>query len=84
MQDYILAMYYLTKNHMEITIYNPQIATPTTAHSINIYSQGAYTAPGTGVFSGNQTGSTSFDGFEIFPSSGTLTGNYVVYGLAIS
>lgn len=69
---------------MEITIYNPQIATPTTLHSVNMNSQGAYTTPVMAIFGGNQTGSTSFDGVEIFPSSGTLTGNYTVYGLATS
>ena len=69
---------------MEITIYNPQVATPTTVHSVNMNSQGAYTTPVMAIFGGNQSGSTSFDGVEIFPSSGTMTGNYTVYGLATS
>jgi hypothetical protein len=69
---------------MEITIYNPQIATPTTVHSLNMNSQGAYTTPVMAVFGGNQSGSTSFDGIELFLSSGTLTGNYTVYGMATS
>lgn len=69
---------------MEITFYNPQVATATTVHAVVINSSAAYTAPQIGVFGGNQTGSTSFDGFELFPSSGTLTGNYTVYGLATS
>ena len=66
----------------ELTFFNPQIATPTTVISVHITSQGAYTSPFAAVLTSNQTGSTSFDGVEFFPSTGNITGNYTVYGLA--
>lgn len=66
----------------EVMIYNPFIATPTTFASTQIYSSGALTSPGINIRGGNQTGSTSFDGIELLVSTGTMTGNYTIYGLA--
>ena len=66
----------------EVMIYNPFIATPTTFASTQIYSSGAYTSPGINIRGGNQSGSTSFDGIELLVSTGTMTGNYTIYGLA--
>jgi hypothetical protein len=64
-------------------IYNPQIATPTTFFSQCIQHDGALSAPIVALSAGNQTGATAFDGFE-FINSGTMTGNYTVYGLGIA
>jgi hypothetical protein len=64
-------------------IYNPQIATPTTFFSQCVQHDGALSAPIVALSAGNQTGATAFDGFE-FINSGTMTGNYTVYGLGIS
>ena len=62
----------------EITFYNPQLSTATGIGSINIGSQGGDVQTFTvsnGFFAG-----TSFDGFTIYPSSGTITGTIRVYG----
>lgn len=68
----------------ELLIGNPFNAVPTTLLSTNVYSSGAYTAPVSALLTGNQSGSTSFDGIELLTSSGNTTGNYTVYGLATS
>ena len=66
----------------ECMIYNPNVATPTTVMSTNICSFTAYTAPIVLIHGGNQTGATSYDGFNLFTGSGTMTGTYTLYGLA--
>lgn len=68
----------------EAMIYNPQIATPTTFFSNCAQQDGAMTVPIIGIASGNNSNSTSYDGFELLVSSGTMTGNYTLYGLANS
>lgn len=68
----------------EAMIYNPQIATPTTFFSNCAQHDGAMTVPIIGIASGNNSNSTSYDGFELLVSSGTMTGNYTLYGLATS
>ena len=65
-------------------IYNPQIATPTTFFSNCAQQDGAMTVPIIAIASGNNSNSTSYDGFELLLSSGTMTGNYTLYGLANS
>ena len=64
------------------TYYAPQVAVATT-HSVTFFGRsntaGQYGAGG-GIF--NAT--TQFDGIQFYPSSGTLTGTYRVYGLADS
>jgi len=65
------------------TIYNPQIATPTTFFSQCSQQDGALNVPVVALSSGNQTGATAFDGFELI-NAGTMTGNYTVYGLGIT
>lgn len=66
----------------EVLISNPQVATPTVLISTNFFGNGAYTAPGVMICGGNNSNATSYDGFELFTSSGTMTGNYTVYGMA--
>ena len=44
-----------------------------------VRSEGAVPS-GAGLYGGAQTGSTSFDGFTIYPASGTITGTISVYG----
>lgn len=62
------------------TFYAPQVAV-STKHSVTFFGRsntaGQYGAGG-GIF--NAT--TQFDGIQFYPSSGTLTGTYRVYGLA--
>ena len=74
----------------EFTIYAPFVATETIFFNAAVRHTTGYNTSGTSVgpiihnFVGNQTGATSFDGFELFPASGTITGTYAVYGMATS
>jgi hypothetical protein len=68
----------------EMTIYEPFIATPTNFTVFTALNDSAYTAPEMVFRSGNNSNSTSYDGFELFVSSGTMTGTYAVYGLALT
>ena len=68
----------------EITIYQPFIATPTNVATYTALSDGGMTFPDLDLEAGNNSNSTSYDGFELFVSSGTMTGTYAVYGLASS
>lgn len=63
-------------------IFNPQVATPTTFFSNCAQHDGAMTVPIIAIASGNNSNSTSYDGFELLLSSGTMTGNYTLYGMA--
>jgi len=74
----------------ELTIFAPNIATPTVYLSNIVNNRSPYNGTGSGQgpllynIGGNQSDSTAFDGFELFPASGTMTGTYSVYGLATS
>ena len=70
---------------IELLIRNPNVATPTTIIAHNALNRANYTT-GTSsyFFTGNQSDSTQFTGFELLPASGTTTGNYTLYGLATS
>ena len=63
-----------------IDIFAPFLAEPTNLQFVNNQTDGAYTAPYIYITNANNSLSTSFDGFEFFPSSTTLTGTYTVYG----
>ena len=65
----------------EITILQPNVATPTTMFAAVNYNSGAYTSQRLANYAGNQTDSTQFTGFEIFVATGTFTGNYTLYGM---
>ena len=69
------------KSSADIQVFGPNLATATTAQVYNAASSGgAYTTPINFLCTGNQSGSTQFDGFQIVPDSGTITGSYTVYG----
>ena len=69
------------KSSADIQVFGPNLATATTAQVHNAASSGgAYTTPINFLCTGNQSGSTQFDGFQIVPDSGTITGSYTVYG----
>ena len=69
------------KSSTDIQVFGPNLATATTAQVHNAASSGgAYTTPINFLCTGNQSGSTQFDGFQIVPDSGTITGSYTVYG----
>lgn len=63
-----------------ISLFSPQIAQATTINGQNNYTTAAYTAPILYLFSSNHSTATAYDGVEFFPSSGTITGTYTIYG----
>ena len=66
---------------IELSIYSPFVAEPTTATSICNRSNGAYTNGTTILFTTNHTVSTAYDGIQIVMGGGTITGSYTVYGM---
>ena len=61
----------------EVLIANPFLATPTRTISSNTYEQEAFVD----FWHGRHSLSTSYTGFTILPDSGTITGDYILYGL---
>lgn len=64
------------------TINGPALAEPTSFISLGNTSNAALTAPYMSNNYGNHSTATAYDGIEIFPGSGTMTGTYTIYGLA--
>ena len=62
-----------------IEFFAPALAEPTNLTLNSNQSNGAYTSSIFTIHQGNHTLSTAYDGFEFYPSSGTLTGTYTVY-----
>lgn len=67
-----------------ITLNGPNLAEPTLINVQNARSAGAYTVPTTFFWTGNHSTATAYDGVELLPVSGTLTGNYTIYGMGKS
>lgn len=63
-------------------IYSPQTATRTQVTTNFWNNNASATAYQTSYFAGNFAADTQFDGIEIYPSTGTMTGSYTIYGLA--
>jgi len=63
-----------------INLYNPAVAVATNFDSFTAYVSGAFTSPVSYFYTGNHSTATAYDGIEIAPSSGTLTGSYTIYG----
>ena len=68
------------KSSAMITFFSPAVAEATTAHAHNLIADGAYTVPIIYNFFLNNTLATSFDGVELFVSTGTTTVTYAIYG----
>ena len=60
-----------------LDIASPQLAAPTVYRTFGVSSSGSILLKDA---SGAQTASTAFDGFTLFPTSGTFTGTVRVYG----
>ena len=56
------------------------LAEATTFTSVTNPNKATYADPAVEVRSGNQSGSTQFDGIKLLVSSGTMTGSYTIYG----
>lgn len=69
-------------SHMQWTLFSPQLAEPTTYMMFNSQNAGSYTNTIIKNYQGNHTTATAYDGFELIAGSGTISGNYTVYGYA--
>jgi hypothetical protein len=69
-----------TDVHSALFVYNPQVANETVARH---QGAGRFSSPGSLGFSGTYVynATTQYDGFTIFPASGTITGSIHVYAL---
>lgn len=67
-----------------LMIYSPQTATRTQLTTASWNNNGSATAYQTHFSAGNFAADTQFDGIEIYPSAGNMTGSYTIYGLAKS
>jgi hypothetical protein len=71
---------YPTYVQMEFGLFSPQLAQVTTSMSPNLYTDGA----GGGnvqLIAAWANGTNQFDGINIYPTSGTITGTVRIYGL---
>ncbi len=81
--DHVLTGYVMSNaSSIDITCFTPQVAieTRTLAISAAFGSTNSYLT----TIGGIADNATQFDGIRIFPSSGTFTGRYRIYGLADS
>jgi hypothetical protein len=67
-------------SHVQLTLFGPALAEATTMLGINNQNAGAYTTPISRMFQGAHSTGTAYDGFELLIGTGTITGNYSVYG----
>ncbi len=67
---------------LEILIGGPAIAEATTVQSNYQRSESAATAPAVQFLYGNHSTATAYDGFQLTPAGGTVTGVYSVYGFS--
>ena len=67
---------------MTVTIYQPQLATPTFFNAFNAAIDSSLTTPYNANFSGNHSTATAYDGIKFSVPSGTMTGTYAIYGYA--
>ena len=68
------------KSAIDINLFGPQLAQATLLNVHNAAMLGAATSPSLMLCGHNQSSSTQFDGFQLAPDTGTLTGTYAVYG----
>ena len=67
-----------------LMIFSPQTATRTQVTTASWNNNASATAYQTHFSAGNFAADTQFDGIEIYPSAGNMTGSYTIYGLAKS
>lgn len=70
-----------TRNYYEITVASPQLAQATIIMSEGVLAEGAnYTTMRQEYWRGVNTNATAYDGIELYPNGGTITGTYSIYG----
>ena len=65
-----------------VEISGPNLAEATVFTSVTNPTKATYADPAAELRTGNQSGSTQFDGIKLLVSSGTITGSYTIYGYA--
>jgi hypothetical protein len=70
---------YRTEHIITIELMNPALAQATYCTATYFYSNPGVTA-GSVLFGGTNTNATAYDGFQLSPSAGTITGTVKVYG----
>ena len=85
------AQYFVTSNSngaffqsAVVELFSPNVAAVTNIMTLSSRSDGAYTATSNFTVFGNHNVATAYDGIELLPGSGTITGAYTVYGYAKS
>lgn len=63
-----------------LDIHGPQLAQATTIVNMNSVSFGGYNLIRHYTYAHNHSTATAYDGFELFVATGTMTGNYTVFG----
>lgn len=67
-----------------VEISGVNLAEATSVVSITNPNKATYADPAAEIRTGNQSGSTQFDGIKLLVSSGTMTGSYTIYGYSKS
>ena len=70
------------KSSYQLNFFSPFKTEPTNIQLEVDQNLAAYTAPFLRSYRGNHNAATSYDGFQFAVASGTMTGNYAVYGYA--
>ena len=66
-------------DNVSFELYGPFVASPTTFFGTNGVARTNYTDPVIYIHAGNHNTSTAYDGIEMFPGAGTMTGSYAIY-----
>lgn len=69
-------------SHTRLEVYSPQLTAPTKITVQHSGGRSGVTVTAGHVGQGGHVNSTSFTGFTIYPSTGTITGTVRIYGLA--
>jgi hypothetical protein len=65
----------------QLFIFQPQLAAVTSFSSVNPANNGAtFNQPYIGITTGNHETTTAYDGLKLAVATGTMTGNYAIYG----
>jgi hypothetical protein len=65
----------------QLFIFQPQLAAVTSFTDVNPSNNGTvFDQPYIGISTGNHQTTTAYDGIKLLVSSGTMTGNYAIYG----
>jgi hypothetical protein len=75
----ILGEWNASIDNASFELYGPFVASPTTFFGTTGVNRAVYTDPVIYILAGNHNTSTAYDGIEMFPAAGTMTGSYAIY-----